>query len=266
MGKKTTRLTHERLVEVMKYDARSGSFTWLGRSGKRTRGLPAGCVGHDGYVRILLDGEIFLGHRLAWFYVHRAWPDRQVGFVNGKRTDLRLRNLRPINPGGDSPKALDLDRLRELLEFDEKTGVFKWLKPPSNRTAKRSVAGVVTGAGYRYIRVDRKSYLAHRLAWLYVHGEWPKNLIDHINLVRDDNRIANLRQATSAQNGHNARLRSTNRSGLKGVSWSASKARWHARIVANYVTYPLGYFDTKEQAHEAYQVAARRLHGEFART
>lgn len=265
MGSKIVRLTHERLVEVIQYEAKRGSLTWLGRSGKRKNGLAAGCPGSDGYVRVLIDGELFLGHRLVWFYANGVWPDRQVGFINGKRTDLRLKNLYLIVPGEKTGRELSPHRLRQVLSYDEAAGVFRWLLPPSNRVSVGGIAGVITGAGYRYIRIDGYSYLAHRLAWLYVHGEWPKNLIDHINLVRDDNHIANLRQATTAQNGHNSRLRSTNRSGLKGVSWASSKGRWHARIVANYVTYSLGYFDTKERAHEAYQAAALRLHGEFAR-
>lgn len=109
-----------------------------------------------------------------------------------------------------------------------------------------------------------KSYKAHRLAWLYMHGELPDKSIDHINGLKTDNRIANLRLATNAQQKQNRPRNLNNSSGYKGVARAETK--WRARINANGRHYYLGRFDTPEDAHNAYVAAAHRLHGEFART
>ncbi len=95
-------------------------------------------------------------------------------------------------------------------------------------------------------------------------GAWPDQ-IDHINGDRMDNRWANLRLATNSQNHANSKRYVTNRCGFKGVSWRSDKNKWSARIVRNYRAKNLGYFDSPEQAHEAYVRAAEVVHGEFAR-
>lgn len=96
-------------------------------------------------------------------------------------------------------------------------------------------------------------------------GEWPPDEIDHINGVRDDNRWVNLRIATRGQNLCNARRRSDNTSGYKGVCWDANKGKWLASITINRKNKFLGHYETPEAGHEAYFVAAREHFGEFAR-
>ena len=92
------------------------------------------------------------------------------------------------------------ERLRELLHYDAETGVFRWkVRPYRTSIQSGTVAGMIY-AGYRRIRVDGQMYQAHRLAWFYIHGHWPVNLIDHKNTIRDDNRLSNLREATRAEN------------------------------------------------------------------
>jgi hypothetical protein len=104
---------------------------------------------------------------------------------------------------------MDYKELNEELVYNKKTGQFFWKKE----------AGTITGHGYRYIRVNGKMMLAHRMAWLMEYGEDPEGkLIDHINGDRLDNRIENLRIATYSQNGANAKRHSRNTSGLKGAS------------------------------------------------
>lgn len=108
-------------------------------------------------------------------------------------------------------------KLKELLEYDPISGVFR-RKINIGGAKIGDIAGTDNGDGYMKIRVAGKSYKAHRLAWLYVMGRWPKNDIDHINGVRCDNRIINLREATRAENKQNTRkANSNNRTGLLGV-------------------------------------------------
>jgi hypothetical protein len=154
--------------------------------------------------------------------------------------------------------TLTADRLRELLHYDPETGVFTW------RVKRRCVeagaaAGSISPSRYRTIMVAGKNYQAHRLAWLYTTGEWPAEDIDHINGVRSDNRIANLRTCTRAQNSQNTCKRS-NRSGARGVWWHARAQKWAAGITVNYKAHHLGLFDDIESASAAYVDAKARFH------
>lgn len=158
---------------------------------------------------------------------------------------------------------LTRERLLEVLEYNQETGVFVRRISTNNNSKVGDVAGSHDTQGRIQIRIDGKFYSAHRLAWFYVHGEWPPQQIDHINMVRDDNRIANLRLANNAQNKANAALRPDNRSGFKGVT--NKDGRYRARIRIEGRLHSLGYFATPEEAHEAYKRAARKAFGEFFR-
>lgn len=158
---------------------------------------------------------------------------------------------------------LTRERLLELLHYDQNTGIFTWRVNRGGRKAARagSVAGHTRPDGYFEICVDRNRVLAHRLAWFYVHGRWPAEQIDHMNGIRLDNRLSNLREATQSQNNANR----PPVSGLKGVYFHKRAGRWAAQIKQDgEVTY-LGLHDTPQQAHAAYCEAAERLFGEFAR-
>jgi hypothetical protein len=157
------------------------------------------------------------------------------------------------------------ERLRELLHYDPATGVFTRLVKTNRNVRVGDVAGWVNRRGYRYISVDGRLYFAHRLAWLYVTGEWPADQIDHINGIPGDNRWANLRLATGSQNQANARKRADNTSGYKGICWHGPKRKWQARIWVNSRNKSLGYFDSPADAHAAYVVAAQHHFGSFAR-
>jgi hypothetical protein len=115
--------------------------------------------------------------------------------------------------------------------------------------------------GYRCIAVDGKQYMAHRLAWLYVYGRFPKGGLDHKNRVAADNRISNLRNANQSQNSGNKKVHVNNRLGLKGVR--KMHKNWQARIMLNGSAIYLGTFATPEAAHLAYCRAAKKLYGEF---
>jgi len=159
---------------------------------------------------------------------------------------------------------LTAERLRHLLHYNADTGEFRW-RVPRKGSVKGGAAGRLHYKGYREICVDGRLYRAHRLAWLYVHGQWPKEEVDHRNLNKADNRIENLREASHAQNKHNVPAPANNKSGFKGVSFHKQRRRWTAQICYLGKTQRLGLFDTPEAAHAAYVEAAQRLHGEFAR-
>ena len=158
--------------------------------------------------------------------------------------------------------APNKQRVSELLDYDPDTGEFRWRLPAWNRTVGK-LAGGVHIRGYRQIRIDGLVYMAHRLAWLMVHGTWPPQ-VDHINRNTSDNRIANLRAATQSQNRANSKVPVTSISGIKGVR-RTRYSTWHARIRVNGKLRTLGSFKTVEEASAAYWAAAQKSFGEFAR-
>lgn len=152
------------------------------------------------------------------------------------------------------------DQLKSLLHYEPETGLFTRLTE-HGRWHVGDLCGWANGNGYVRLEIAGGRYHAHRLAWLYVHGEWPENNIDHIDGDRSNNRIANLRVANPSQNIANSRKRKA--SEFKGVS--RRHKRWVAQITLNYKSLYLGTFNTPEEAHAAYLAAATRLFGEFAR-
>jgi hypothetical protein len=110
-----------------------------------------------------------------------------------------------------------------------------------------------------------RRFQAHRLAWLYVYGEWPNGAIDHINRDPGDNRISNLRLATPTQNNANRARPACNTSGVKGVSWIGKSRKWQAQITVHGRQKYLGRFSEKDLAVQAYRKAASAYFGEFAR-
>jgi hypothetical protein len=160
--------------------------------------------------------------------------------------------------------VITAEHLRELLHYDPETGVFTWImRGPGRRLC--GTVGSVNPLGYQRIAINRRYYQAHRLAWLYVHGEWPVGDIDHINGDPGDNRIANLRPATRSQNLANSKRRKNNTSGYKGVSWNKQARKWHARIGVDGQYKHLGLFTDPAEAHEAWLAAAKKTSREFAR-
>jgi len=153
---------------------------------------------------------------------------------------------------------LTAQRLRELLHYDPETGVFTWLKKPNRRIVVGSVAGNFTDDGYRAIRVDGRIYRLHRLAWLYAHGRWPDNYIDHIDGNPLNNRICNLRDVPQSVNLQNLRsAKKGNASRFLGVRKHRNK--WQASITIDGKYIHLGEYFEPEHAHAAY-LTAKRIH------
>jgi hypothetical protein len=155
------------------------------------------------------------------------------------------------------------ERLRELLDYDAATGWFRWRVQVSSNVRVGGIAGNYA-AGYWQIKIDRRNYRAHRLAWLFMTGKFPDHEIDHIDGDGTHNAWPNLREATHAQNMANYRRRKKNASGFKGVYQQGSSSSWFAHIWDGERLVHLGSFPTREEAHAAYLAAARSYHGEFA--
>ena len=156
-----------------------------------------------------------------------------------------------------------VDLLRQLVYYNPETGILTWRKRDANamnpkyvdrwnaRWAETEISSEDKD-GYIVLRRNGCRLLAHRAAWAITYGDWPKNHIDHINGVRNDNRIKNLRDVSRQENNKNSSLRSDNVSGVVGISWDNNKSKWTARIKAGNKYKFLGYFDLKDDA-----VAAR---------
>jgi len=129
--------------------------------------------------------------------------------------------------------------LKELLHYNPNTGIFTRNRNCGNYK-KGSESGCLDGRGYWYVGINRKRYKRSRLAWLYVYGYFPENLIDHIDRDKSNDRIINLREASPSCNVRNCPVPSTNTSGIKGVCWSENK--WKASIRVNGKIKTLGRF------------------------
>lgn len=158
-----------------------------------------------------------------------------------------------------SKTDLTAGALRELLHYNPESGIFTWLVAQGGASIG-AVAGSPNERGYWKIKLCGRAYGAHRLAWLYCNGAWPSFEIDHHDQDKSNNRIANLRPATRSQNSQNKSLRCDNKSGLRGVSWYAKSGKWCAQIGLNGRRKNLGYFESKEDAYNAYLAAAATMH------
>jgi hypothetical protein len=153
-------------------------------------------------------------------------------------------------------------RLKEVLAYNPRTGIFYWRVATGHRSKRGSVAGNLC-RGYVRIGIDGKSYKAQSLAWLYMYGVYLA-MLDHKNRVKNDNRVCNLRPADKSKNMMNSIKRCDNVSGYRGVSFCQHHQRWRAKITAGEIE-KQRYFYTKEEAAMWYASTASHLFGEYAR-
>jgi hypothetical protein len=155
-------------------------------------------------------------------------------------------------------------KLREILDYDPKTGLFRWRVRRSNSQVT-TAAGTINSEGYRRIQIDGTLYAASNLAWLYMTGTWPTDQTDHRNLHPSDDRFDNLREATQTQNKANSGVYRNNKLGVKGVRLHRN-GRFEARLRVNGKLQYLGCYRTLDEAKAVYDAAAKREFGDFARS
>lgn len=171
---------------------------------------------------------------------------------------------------------LDAALVRRLIDYTPETGSLTWKRRTLDlfapgKSAERAcaiwntrhsgnAAGSLHHSGYVRVCLGYNRYAAHRLIWLYMTGEWPRDLIDHRNGDRSDNRWSNLREATNYQNSQNYAPRKNNPSGYLGVGWDRQRSKWRAQIMVRGKQFPLGRFDNIEAARSAYIAAKSKLH------
>ncbi len=169
---------------------------------------------------------------------------------------------------------MNADLLRSILSYEPETGIFRWLVRRGN-TKIGKVAGTPDRDGYIIIRYAGIGYKAHRLAWLYAHGGWPSETLDHFDEIKSNNRIDNLREADSVtQNANITPANANTSSGLRGVSWFSQYQKWKAsfRFMGNRIF--VGHYDDKHEAYRACEarrekelkaasIVAGRFSGEF---
>ena len=150
------------------------------------------------------------------------------------------------------------ERLKELVDYNPETGVFTSKVKRGNSIWPGKVLGSKDSYGYIQFMLEGRMYRAHRLAWLFMYNEEPE-IIDHIDRNKSNNKISNLRPATKEENAQNVELIKTNKSGVRGVSWSSARECWTASIYVNGASEFLGEFDTLEEAAEARREAEKEF-------
>ena len=154
---------------------------------------------------------------------------------------------------------LSAEMLRSLYAYDPDTGLFNY-RVATKMKKVGDPAGYVANHGYVVLLVGKKIYLAHRLAWLYIHGRWPDKNLDHINKDLVDNRMANLRECLQVENMQNKRQYRNNSSGCTGVVWNKKSRRWQAQIQVRGKNVHLGFFVLKDDAIKARKEAEPVIH------
>lgn len=155
-------------------------------------------------------------------------------------------------------------RLLELFECNTKDGTLMRRLTRGSTAVAGSIAGYEHGNGYLRVNVDMEKIFVHRIIWFIATGRWPKNQIDHKNMIRDDNRFCNLREANKAQNAINSGAPANNTSGVRGVRFHGPRGKWTATIKVKQKNIYLGYFMVFEQAVSARMKAEKKFFGEFS--
>lgn len=179
--------------------------------------------------------------------------------LNGVKTDMANEQIL-------EDAYMTQDKLKELLHYNPISGLFTWLKSPNRKISIGSVAGTLSTCGYIKIKLCKRQYPAHRLAFIYMNGTVTKNFIDHIDRNPSNNAFENLRECTSSQNLFNTQKRVNNTSGYKGVFWHKKDCRWVASATVKGVKKHLGNFLKIENAALAYKTFAEKHHGDFINT
>jgi len=170
-----------------------------------------------------------------------------VGFITSNH-NINTGDINTMAKNQNSKiKNITQAELKKVVHYDPNTGVFTRIKN-IGRTKSGDIAGNYQREGYLRFKIYGKIYFSHRLAWLYVYGYFPENCIDHINRVKDDNRIANLREASLSCNMRNCNVQKKSKSGVTGVFWDKAVSKWWSQITNNKKYVFLGRFNDLSDA------------------
>lgn len=158
----------------------------------------------------------------------------------------------------------DHKTLKDFLSYEAETGKIFWVKSPNEKIKVGQVAGTTDKKGYIRVKVFKKSYLAHRLAWFLHYGEWPSRMLDHKDQNPSNNKISNLRECSRSENGRNRQSKKNSSSGYLGVCWGKYQNKWLAQARFNGKLVYLGSFTEEVDAAKAYDNFAKQFFGVFA--
>lgn len=180
---------------------------------------------------------------------------RSAALAAGRRLDIKRKTSAEIT----------YEIASRMFVYNPETGILYWSGDLAHPSRIGDPAGTVKPRGYLCVEIYRRPYLVHRVVWLLTYGEWPKRDIDHRDGVTSNNRISNLREATSSQNGANSRIPVNNKSGFKGVSFHSQSGKWRAAITIRGKRTHIGLYVLAADAGAAYVAAAQAAFGEYAR-
>lgn len=263
-------LTHTRLFELLDYNSITGIFTnRVNRSPKSRKG---DIVGHTKrwtnsgklYTMIGIDNKSYLAHRLAWFYINSVYPERDIFHIDGNGTNNSIDNLKQTEKISKDKEQINQKELKKHLHYDPETGEFTRISVRNNPNLLNKRAGykhTMKGSGKVYIDLKLKGHChrAHRLAFLYMTGSFPKSIIDHIDGDDTNNKWSNLRDVSKAENNKNVKLRKDNKSGQVGVYFSKDIKKWKVEIGHDGDIIRLGSFTDKQEAIRARKLAEKLL-------
>lgn len=250
------------IFKNLSYNSEEGIFTRISPTRGARVGELAGGISEEGFIRIRVNGENWRGGPIAYVFISgHTCPDGYiVAHKDGDRANCRAENI-------EICKKADSWSFRDMIEYDPNSGEFSW-KSKFSPIGKPLVGtpGWLTNEGYLRISSGGEQIQAHRLAYRIMTGhDVPSGMeIDHKNGKRLDNRWCNLRVVSRTQNNMNAKIRSTNASGITGVSYDKKRCRWSAEIKINKRKIFLGRFDTLEEAAEARRKAEIEHFGEYS--
>ena len=193
-------LTRAHLKSVLIYHPDTGVFYWRVARGRVTKGHVAGNFHSNGYIVIKYRGRSRYAHRLAYLYMTGEWPSGLVRHINAVPDDNRWVNLFTLRES-NMTSLITADILRQTLTYNPQTGDFHWRKSQGS-IREGDIAGSEHTSGYIRIKVNGESHVAHRLAVLYMNGDWPEKNVSHLNSQPADNRWANLRDGSEMGSAH----------------------------------------------------------------
>lgn len=201
--------------------------------------------------------ELGVNWRTLWGRINNFGVPPEKALVTDYQKPPAVRAWSPTAETDEELVAL----IRQSLDYDEASGELYWKANHPTPGKPRRLAGGMTGNGYRRLGLAGRHLLVHRVVWAHVRGYFPDLDIDHINGIRTDNRLENLRLATKKLNNENkTKPRSDNKSGYLGVCWIKERQKWRASIQSGRMMKNLGYFDDPFVAHQAYLQAKRTIH------